>query len=74
METDGLWEVMDYSGAEDVGCEGRLEKGVIHEPYIHGLDANVDPIGEETAVCNREKGQMVTINDMSREKETVLVA
>jgi hypothetical protein len=59
METDGLWEVMDYGGAEDVGCEGRLEKGVVHEPHIHGLDANVDPIGKETAVCNREKGQIV---------------
>ena len=24
-ETDGSWEVMDYGGAENVDCEGRLE-------------------------------------------------
>ena len=64
----------DYGRAEDVGCEGRLEKGVVHEPHIHDLDTDVDPIGEETAVCDREEGQMVTMDDMSREKETALLA
>jgi hypothetical protein len=48
--------------------------GVVHEPHIHGLDADVDPIGEETVVCDREEGQMMTVDDMSREKETALVA
>jgi hypothetical protein len=73
-ETDGSWEVMDYGRAEDVGCEGHLEKGIVHEPHIHDLDADVDPIGEKTAVCDREEGQMVTMDDMLREKETALLA
>ena len=72
-ETDSSWEVMDYAGAEDVGCGGHLEKGVVHEPHIHSLDADVDPISEETAVCDREEGQMVMMDDMLR-KETALVA
>jgi hypothetical protein len=65
-ETDGSWEAMEYDGVDDVDREGCSES--IQEPVVHGLDADVDPIGEETTACHE-----ITTDDVRREKETAWV-